>query len=313
MKKTLAIILFVVMLFSCLFIPCASAKVTAAVLTLNGNSFSVPVKSTVTYTLSLKTPELIENGQFTLSYPREVLAVKNAKLPNIESYMLNYTDNVKNKVKFNFSNINGYDFTDEKTLITIEFEVRSSGVGEISLTKELMYNLSDVNIIDECTFTESLTCSEKIPELSAQSKSLKAGKTFTLKVKNTSETVSFLSSDKSVAKVNKKGVVTALAKGSTTITATTASGTSLNCTVSVTSNPKLSKQKIKIKANNIKKVKITGKAKLVNNKYINTKIAKVTSKPSVSTLKIKGLREGVTMLKIKVNKKVLKLKVTVTK
>ena len=313
MKRTLAIILSMVMLLGCLCTGTASAASTTAVLKLGGNTFSVPVKSTVTYTLKLKAPELIENGQFTVTYPKKLLAVKDAKMPNVDGALINYKYNVENEVRFNFSNYNGFDFTNEKVLINIDFEVRSAGTGEFGLDKELVCNLNDVNILDKCKFSESLKSASAKPELSAKSKSLKAGKTFTLKVKNTSDDVTFTSNKKSVATVSKNGVVTALKKGTAKITAKTKSGTKLTCTVSVTSSPKLKKKSIKVKVNKTTTVKITGKAKSVDNKYPKSKIAKVTSKASATTLKIKGLKPGSTTLKIKVNKKVLNLKVTVTK
>ena len=321
MKKTLAIILSIVMLLGCLGATSASAASQQAEIKLNGSTFSAPVKSTVTYTVVLKTPELIENGQFTIVYPDKLLAVSKVELPNLNSYMLNYKDNLVNEIKFNFSNYMGFDFTQAKTLISVEFDVIGAGAGELSLNKHIVCNLKDDKIIDKCTFTESLAVpgagsdggSTKAPELSAKTKSLKAGKTFTLKVNNTSDAVTFTSNKKSVATVNNKGVVTALKKGKATITATTKSGVKLNCTVSVTSNPKLSKQQIRIKVNQTKKIKITGKAKAVNNKYSKSKIAKVKSKASATTLKIKGLKKGKATLKIKVNNKILKLKVTVIK
>lgn len=317
MKRTLAIILSIVMLLGCLGATSASAASSKAVITLNGNTVSAPVKSTVTYTVDLKTPELIENGQFTVVYPEKLLAVKKVELPNISSYLLNYTQNLTNKVKFNFSDYKGYDFTKKKTLIKIEFDVIGAGTGELSLIKEIVCNLNDVKIMDKCTFTESLVIPSddpiKQPELSVKSKNLKAGKTFTLKVKNTNEAVTFSSNKKSIATVSKKGVVTALKKGTAKITAKTKSGVKLTCTVKVTSSPKLSKKKITVKVNQTKKIKITGKAKAVNNKYSKSKYAKVKSKASATTLKIKGLKMGKTTLKIKVNNKILKLKVTVTK
>ena len=313
MKKTLAILLSVVMLLGCLCATSASAASNTAVLILNGNSYTVPVKSTVTYTLRLKAPELIENGQFIVRYPDKLLAVKSAEMPNVSGQMINYSQNLKNEVRFIFSNYEGFDFTKENVLINIEFEVRSAGTGEFGFETELVCNLNDVNIMDKCTFSPSLSNGSIKPVLSVKSKSLKAGKTFTLKVNNTSDSVTFSSNKKSVATVSKKGVVTALKKGTAKITAKTKSGTKLTCTVSVTSSPKLSKKKITVKLNKTKKIKITGKAKSIDNKYSKSKIAKVMSKTSAKTLKIKGLKEGTATLKIKVNKKILKLEVKVTK
>lgn len=149
----------------------------------------------------------------------------------------------------------------------------------------------------------------KTPKLSAKKASLKAGGTKTLKV--TDGTVkSWSSSNSKVAKV-KSGKVTALKKGSAVITAMLSGGEKLSCTVKVTTSPKLSKKSITVKRKNSKTVKITGKAKGVNNKYTKTKYAKVVSKKSAAKIKIKGLKKGKTTLKITVNGVKLKLKVKV--
>ncbi|WP_455714201.1 S8 family serine peptidase [Anaerosporobacter sp.] len=77
----------------------------------------------------------------------------------------------------------------------------------------------------------------KVPKkitLSSTKKTLKVGKTFTLKaVPNVKCSVKFTSSNKSVAKVNSKGVVTAKKRGSCKITATTDNGVKASCKVTV--------------------------------------------------------------------------------
>lgn len=69
-------------------------------------------------------------------------------------------------------------------------------------------------------------------KLSKTKKNLKVGKSFKLKVKGTSEKVTFTSSDETVAKVDAKGKVTAVASGKATITAN-AAGNKLTCKVTV--------------------------------------------------------------------------------
>ena len=59
-------------------------------------------------------------------------------------------------------------------------------------------------------------------------------------------------------------------------------------------------------------IKILGKAKLINNKYTNSKSAKIISSSKTSNLKVKGIRKGKSTLKIKVNGvKSINLSVTV--
>lgn len=148
------------------------------------------------------------------------------------------------------------------------------------------------------------------PSIHKSSLSLAAGKTFTLKITD-GAAKSWTTSSKSVATVTSEGVVTALKKGTATITAKTYSGKTLTCKVTVTSSPKLSKSAVTVKKCKTATVKITGKAPTVKNVYTNTKIAKITSKNTASKLTIKGLKVGSTTLKVKVNGVTLKLKVKV--
>ena len=75
--------------------------------------------------------------------------------------------------------------------------------------------------------------------------------------------------------------------------------------------PKLSKKSITVKKGKTAKVKILYKKKGSKNTYKKTKYAKVVSKRTASTIKVKGLKKGKTTLKIKVNGTWLKLKVRV--
>ena len=149
------------------------------------------------------------------------------------------------------------------------------------------------------------------PALSAASVKLAAGKTYTIKVNNTTEKATFSSNKKSVATVSKNGKVTALKKGDATITVKVA-GKNLSFKVKVTSNPNLkvgkkkfnSKKTYSINKNGTLKIKVTGKATAINNKYKTSKksVAKVTSKAKATTVKVKGLKKGTAKITITVNK-----------
>ena len=148
------------------------------------------------------------------------------------------------------------------------------------------------------------------PKLKKSSVSLKAGQTSTITVQNKGDNkIRYKSSNSKVATV-KNGKVTALKKGKSNITVTVGK-TKLTYKVNVTTSPKLSKKSVSVKKGKTVTVKITGKASGVNNKYTNTKFAKIKSKKSATSLKIQGLKKGKTTLKVKVNGVVLKLKVTV--
>lgn len=151
-------------------------------------------------------------------------------------------------------------------------------------------------------------------KLSATNVSLKSGATKTIKVLN-GKVKSYKVVNSKVAKVNSKGVVTALNKGKTTVIVTLKDGNKLNCKVNVTTAPKLSKSTVNVKVGKTVKVKALGKAKnialkwTVSNKNVNTSIAKMIS---ASGLNIKGVKKGKTTIKVKVNNvKTLTLKVNV--
>ena len=151
-------------------------------------------------------------------------------------------------------------------------------------------------------------------KLSATNVSLKSGATKTIKVLN-GKVKSYKVTNNKVAKVNSKGVVTALNKGKTTVIVTLKDGNKLNCKVNVTTAPKLSKSTVNVKVGKTVKVKALGKAKnialkwTVSNKNVNTSIAKMIS---ASVLNIKGVKKGTTTIKVKVNNvKTLTLKVNV--
>ncbi|SFB35098.1 Ig-like domain (group 2) [Acetitomaculum ruminis DSM 5522] len=157
------------------------------------------------------------------------------------------------------------------------------------------------------------------PSLSSTSVSLTAGSAKTLKVTRGS-VKNWTSSNKAVATV-KNGCITALKKGTTTITVTLAHGTKLTCKVTVKNNPSIKingktfnkKTTYTIKKGKYLTVKVSGKAKGVNNTYASSKksIAKVTSARNQTTVKIKGLKVGTSNVTIKVNGVAFVIKVKV--
>ena len=144
-------------------------------------------------------------------------------------------------------------------------------------------------------------------------KKIKAGKTTTAEVENAGdEEVSFSTTDKKIVKVDAKtGKVTALKKGTATITATVGDKT-VSATIKVKNNPtiKLGKKKLankaKITVNKGKKIvlKIKGKAADINNKvkFKNAKIGKITSKNNQTKIVIKTKKAGSSKLTVKINK-----------
>lgn len=150
--------------------------------------------------------------------------------------------------------------------------------------------------------------------------SLRAGKTFTLKVIG-AKVLSWIADKDKYISVSSKGKVTALRKGSEKVFAVLSSGDTLTCKVTVTTNPVLKVGKKKFNPKNTYTVKkgktlsltVTGKASGINNKYSSTKksVAKVISKKTASKLKIKGYKKGKATVTVKVGKTVFKIKIKV--
>ncbi len=159
------------------------------------------------------------------------------------------------------------------------------------------------------TKTESTV---KTPKLETAEKTLKAGKTYKIKVNNANnETIRYVVSNKDKKVINVSGgIVRALKKGTATVNVVVGSNV-LQLKVTVENNPKLSKKKLTVKKGKTKSIKVSGKVKDIKLKTSKIKIAKV-SVTKAGKVKIKGLKKGKKTLKIKVNGvKTLKLKVIV--
>jgi hypothetical protein len=87
-------------------------------------------------------------------------------------------------------------------------------------------------------FSDTYTVEAASIKLNKTSITLGVGSTYKLKVKGTSKKVTWSSSDKSIAKVNSKGKVTAVKKGTVTITAKVGNK-KYKCKVKVNKTPKL--------------------------------------------------------------------------
>ena len=148
------------------------------------------------------------------------------------------------------------------------------------------------------------------PSLFSDSISIKAGESDWISVMN-GEVTKWTSSNKKVATVDSNGQVTGLKKGTATITATCSDGTKLTCKVTVTTNPTIKiggkaykkNQTYTVKKGKTLKAVITGKADSVNNAYTTSKkkVAKITSKKTDTTVKIKGVKKGTSKITVKVN------------
>ena len=168
MKKTIAIILSALLIIGTVSIAAVSAA-SGTKIVLNGTTYECGEGDTITYTINMTTPEVIENGQFIIYYPSSLLSVSNIKFDSILGFpTVNYTENVTDEIDFNFSKYDGYDFTTKHLLIEVSFIVKSAGNGEISLDRSasnmFILNLNDVNIKNSVTFEEILGNVTKIDD-----------------------------------------------------------------------------------------------------------------------------------------------------
>lgn len=145
---------------------------------------------------------------------------------------------------------------------------------------------------------------------------LKSGNIKTVPIANRSKVKLWKSSDSKVVSV-KSGKLTAKKKGKVTITAVYNSAVEVKLRYEVTDSPKLTLNgktvtSVTVKKKKTKTLKLYGKASTINNKYTNSRKAKITSKKTSAKIKVKGLKKGKATLKIKVNGSVtLSLKVKV--
>jgi hypothetical protein len=168
MKKSIAIVLSALMIIGCFSLISASA--VSAKVTLVDNkytegkgyektetSYDANIGETVKYTCSIQCPELIEEGQCVLKYDNSVLEIKKVNVPNINNAIFNpdfsqpdYADTyLTDSVKLNFTNHSGLDFTTEKVLFEITFNVISEGEGKIELYSDPSVSPDPSSEVDE--------------------------------------------------------------------------------------------------------------------------------------------------------------------
>ena len=123
-------------------------------------------------------------------------------------------------------------------------------------------------------------------KLNKTKKTLYVGQTQQLTLKNYKKTVLWTSSDKTVASVDSEGLVTALKKGSATITATTAKGSTYTCKITV-KNPYVSPKKAMLKEGETLQLSVVG-AKAVSWSSSGKAYAKVSKDGLVTAVKARS-------------------------
>ena len=216
---------------------------------------------TITYTVKIKQTGTLTAYGFNLDVPSSLTYVSNTPNNNASS-TLGYTgqgegagisvNTVGGTQYYTFTGFgaSAYSGTDEITLGTIKFTVNSdAGYGSLKVG---VLNDSDLAANDENYGDKAITIKDstvtieqvKVPStgvtVTPTSESIAAGSTIqlsaTMTPSDSTDTISWTSSNSAIATVDSNGLVTGKAIGTATITATTTSGKNAKSTINVTCN-----------------------------------------------------------------------------
>ncbi len=160
----------------------AENKPVTCIITVDGKDHKVQLDDTLTYTCYLKTPNKIENVQATLNYPGTTLELLDTVLvadpedtsnvspeelqkvfPVLKSSVI-YNGLNHNIIKFNASNISGFDFTKGDYLIKLRFKVISGINGAVSTKIEFMDEVGGNPYVDDFKFTNGIEFKEELKQ-----------------------------------------------------------------------------------------------------------------------------------------------------
>ena len=200
----------------------------------------------------------------------------------------------------------------------VDYEVSYSNNKKVGTATVTITGIGDFTGSQEVTF-KIVAVKVKSVTLNRTSATVLPGKKLTLEAtinpsNATDKNITWKSSNEKVAKVNSKGVVTGVAPGKATITATAKDGSKKNATAKITvPGIKLSKTAITVKKGKTATIKATPVSDSIKSVTSgNKKVATVTVKGNKIT--IKGVKAGTATIKV-VSKKGVKstIKVTVKK
>lgn len=131
---------------------------SSSVLKIDGKRFNKGDTVVCTYNV-LNASEKLINFQGVVKYDGSYLKVKTARLENSagNSGLLNY--NLKQEIRFNGSNLNGFNYTKEKPFLTVEYEVLKGGSTNPKLVWQVITGMSDKKYCtDNGTLTNGFKC-----------------------------------------------------------------------------------------------------------------------------------------------------------
>lgn len=160
-------------------------------------------------------------------------------------------------------------------------------------------------ILSATAFLPAFEASAATVKISRKTITVAVGKTYTLKITGTDETVKWKTSNSKIAAVSKSGVVKGVRAGKATVSATVGKN-EYKCAVTV-DNPKLSATKKSVRAGTSFTLKVSGTKRDVKWYSSNTSVARVSQSGVVKTYKA-----GTAYITAKIGGKRINCKVTVT-
>lgn len=267
------------------------------------NPVSVETKTgdgTVELTVKLNSADNLTSGKVVAYYDADVLEVAEAKAGGVyEAEDVNTGYSLDGKRGISYAGASADAITAGGTLMTVAFQVKDTSQSK-KITFEIlpveMYQGDTAVALPQETIKTEVTVSKKeetAVKLSQTTATVAKGKTIQLKAAVTPEaqTLTWSTSDKKVATVDKDGKVKGVKGGTANITATTADGASATCKVTVAAI-KLNASKMPLRVGtSTQALKVASKTvksdKVKSWKSSNTKVVKVDK-----TGKVTGKKTG---------------------
>lgn len=267
------------------------------------NPVSVETKTgdgTVELTVKLNSADNLTSGKVVAYYDADVLEVAEAKAGGVyEAEDINTGYSSDGKRGISYAGASADAITAGGTLMTVTFQVKDTSQSK-KITFEVlpveMYQGDTAVALPQETIKTEVTVSKKeetAVKLSQTTATVAKGKTIQLKAAVTPEaqTLTWSTSDKKVATVDKDGKVKGVKGGTANITATTADGASATCKVTVAAI-KLNASKMPLRVGtSTQALKVASKMvksdKVKSWKSSNTKVVKVDK-----TGKVTGKKTG---------------------
>ena len=215
-------------------------------LTITPNVTEAHPGDEITYTVKMSAVKNLEGMRFELGIPEGLTFIEGKEVDGIEEILKAKLAEFTPSTKRFIVGMSNYTSDSETTLMTFKCSVNENATGNQEV-KFIINDIDDFTDVDENTIpidyenpgsTVKITIPSTGITLNKTKLSLEKGKSETLTTtvtpENSTDTITWESSDKTKATVDNNGKVTTIAEGTATITAKTTSGKTATCTVTVT-------------------------------------------------------------------------------